>query len=287
LGVTNTYGVNSMDRLQQKSDLLIKLGALFGPLQRLVEVPGDYNEQERAEVIARYCAEWSELTARFSSFCRGQPGHYYAVEAHRFAAALMGVKTDVSTCRDLADVLPSRLRKARSAIDAVPVTGDSVILEAGSPFTAYCKIKDLCEADTTRDLAVVDAYMNDSFFHRFLHRVRSDASITLVTSDLRPGAGPRDRQRHYEFLDISRLFAQERDPAHYRLVLQPAGVLHDRWMRFDNKRLVSLGGSSKDAGDRQYFTVAALDATPANLLAFQAHLDSGTEYYGPSTPTHR
>ena len=148
-----------------------------GPLQRLAAAPAEYDEQERAEIIARYCDEYPRLYAAFDAFCRGHAGPHYMIEEKRFWGAV--------------------------------------------------------------------------------------------------------------FLDISRLFAQERDSLHYRLILHPAGALHDRWMRFDQKRLVSLGGSSKDAGDRQYFTVTSIEPTTDNLLVFQKHLDAGTEYYGPSTPTHQ
>ena len=50
-----------MNRLQEKYGLFSKLGALFGPLQRLVEHPEQYNEQERAQTIARFCDEYPKL----------------------------------------------------------------------------------------------------------------------------------------------------------------------------------------------------------------------------------
>ncbi len=43
-----------MDRLQEKYGLFLKLGALFGPLQHLIEHPDQYNEQEKTQTIARY-----------------------------------------------------------------------------------------------------------------------------------------------------------------------------------------------------------------------------------------
>ena len=65
------------------------LMALFGPLQRLVAHPEEYNEQESAEVIARYCAEWDHLNDEFRKFCNGQiREHKYAVQYSQFARAL-------------------------------------------------------------------------------------------------------------------------------------------------------------------------------------------------------
>ena len=80
-----------MDRLQQKNSLFIKLGALFGPLLKLVEHPDQYNYQERAETIARYSAEYNNLINEFNEFAQGQPGHYYRIEFNKFSAALHGV----------------------------------------------------------------------------------------------------------------------------------------------------------------------------------------------------
>lgn len=277
-----------MNRLETKSDLQFKLGSLFGPLLRIAERPAEYDQQEQSEAVARYCYEYPKFYKEMLTFCESQPGHSYQVEVNRMWNGLQGVMTDMCDQNaKLTEVVVDRMKMARAALDAIPVPRDSAILEAGSPFTAYCEIRDLCQADTTKELALVDAYMDDTVFHRFLRPVREDVAITLVTSDLRLGAGKKDQQRHAEFLDVSRLFAQERDPTHYRLVLQPAGLLHDRWMRFDGKRLINLGGSSKDAGDRQYFTIAFIDPTPDNLTAFQKHIDTGTEYYGPSTARHR
>ena len=80
-----------MDRLQQKNSLFIQLGALFGPLLRLVENPDQYNDQERSEIFARYFAEHSELINEFLKFTQGQPGHFYRLEYEKFHAALYGL----------------------------------------------------------------------------------------------------------------------------------------------------------------------------------------------------
>ena len=44
--------------------------------------------------------------------------------------------------------------------------------------------------------------------------------MTLVTSEPGPHAGKKDKQRWTEFLDLSRLYAQERGPDLYALVVQ-------------------------------------------------------------------
>lgn len=170
-------------------------------------------------------------------------------------------------------------------IDAVPIPRTSVILEAGSPFTAYCRLRALCEVDATKSLLWLDPYLGATVFYRYLSNVRPEVAITLVTSEPGPHAGGQDKRRWDELLDVSRLFAQERDTSLYRLVVQPN--LHDRWVVFDTKRIYALGGSAKDAGNQDDFTIAVVEASEPNLLRIKDQIDTGAEWYGPSTPVHK
>lgn len=274
-----------MGRLHQKNDLLVKLGRLFGPLQDLAEHPEAYDEQERAEALARYFAEYPELASEFESFSRGHPGHNYTIQYHKFFSALRGVQRDLLRNMDLAEVLPNKLATAIDAINAIPTPRSSAILDAGSPFTTYCFLKSLCEADAANEIVWIDPYLDMNVFHRFLLGVRSDVQVVLVTSQPGGNARPKDKTRWQQFLDISRLYAQEHGPKHYRLLVHPS--LHDRWLILDQKRFFTLGGSAKDAGNRSYFTVGHLDASPENLQAVQDHITCGVEYFGPGTLVHR
>ena len=246
------------DRLQQKYELVQKLGALFGPLQRLVEHPEQYNAQEKAETIARYCAEYPAVSTAFHAFSLGQPGHSYAIQNRHFVVALDHLVSRLAGGHELAKILPETLATARAAIEAIPIPPTSVILEAGDPFTAYGKLRELCEVDASISLTWLDPFLDASIFHRYLRDIRPDVPITLVTLEPDARAGNRDRQRWTAFLDVSRLYAAERGLAKYRLLV-PAR-LHERWVVFDEKRIYSLGGSAKDAADTNYFTIASVNA---------------------------
>ncbi len=276
-----------MDRLQQKNELFMKLGALLNPLQRLVEHPDGYDEQERAEILARYFVEWADLASQFGVFARGQEGHYYRIEDGQFFFAL-GQLADCKTYDNVAlrNLVDKAVETARNAICAIPIPKTSEILEARSPFTAFCKIKDLVEGDAAHELVWVDAYMDLNIFHRFVRGVAPGVAITLVTEAPRANASRRDQDRWTGFLDVSRLFGQERGASLYRLVVHGNGALHDRWLLLDGKRLFHLGGSAKDAADRSYFTVGRLDASLANISQIQAHVDGGKEYFGSTTTSH-
>jgi hypothetical protein len=274
-----------MDRLQQKHDMYVKLGMLFGPFKRIVEHPEQYDEQERAETQARYIAESKTLQVEFHNFCRSMPGQVYEGESSKFFKALYAVRRRIERGEPLEKIVREQLKIAQEAIDAVPIPRTSVILEAGSPFTAYCKLRELCEADATKSLLWLDPFVDISIFHRYLANARPPVPVVLVTSEPGPHASNRDRTRWNEFLDVSRLFAQERGVALYRLVVQPN--LHDRWVVFDNKRIYALGGSAKDAAARDYFTITSVEASPENLRRIQDHLTTGSEYFGPSAPMHQ
>lgn len=272
------------NRLQQKHDLFVKLGELFGPLKRMIDHPEQYDEQENAETVARYFAEYLCLIKEFQTFSLGQVGHNYAIQHHKFFYALDGVKNQLTHGSHLKDVVPAALATAYNAIDAIPVPRTSVILEAGSPFTAYCRLRELCEVDATSSLCWLDPYFDENIFPRYIANIRPSVPVTLVTCGPNTHSPKRDQARWTAFLDVSRLYAQERGPSLYRLVVQP--TLHDRWVIFDEKRIYVLGGSAKDAANRDDFTITGIEASAANFQSIQSHINTGTEFFGPSTPTH-
>jgi len=274
-----------MDRLQQKDSLLVKLGALFGPVQKLIEHPDKYDEQETAETLARFCAEFPSLDAEFAAFSKGQPEHLYIIQASQFSGALRGIVSQLSHDYPLAGVIAAAFSKAQAAIRAIPIPSTSVILEAGSPFSAYCRLHELCAVDAAVSLTWLDPYLDASIFRRYLYHVRPEVPIALVTTEPGVHAGNRNIQRWAEFLDVSRLFGQERGVASYRLLVH--ANLHDRWVVFDDKRIYNLGGSAKDAANHDYFTISAVEASTPNLQAIQTHISSGAEFFGPNTPIHR
>lgn len=195
------------DRLRQKSDLQFMLGRLFGPVLGLIEHPERYDKQEEAETLARYFAEIGPLQEEFRRFCSGQAGHNYAIEFHNFYNALDGVRSRlIGKTGTLEVIVRESLATAQGAIDAIPVPRMSVILEAGSPFTAYRRLRELCEADAIQGLSWLDPYIGASIFHRYLSGIRPNVPIILVVSEPGAHAGKSNQARWTEFLDVSRLY---------------------------------------------------------------------------------
>ena len=228
--------------------------------------------------------EYPKLQGEFRTFSKGQPGHDYIVQYLHFQAALSSIRDVLVDKSKFEDIVPSEFSKAQAAIDAIPIPPTSVILEAGSPFTAYCRLHELCEIDATISLVWLDPYLDASIFHRYLASVRPHVYVTLVACEPSPNANKRDKARWSEFLDLSRFYAQERGASAYRLIQQTS--LHDRWVVFDDKRIYNLGGSAKDAGSRDYFTITPIDPSDTNLRIIQKLTTSGIELFGPTTPVH-
>ena len=181
------------NRLQAKSDLLLKLGRLFGPLEKLVESPNDFDEQERAEVLARYFSEYPELLGAFCEFSLSQPGHNYLLECSKFQRSLELIASRVKQGDDLKEIINESLKMARDAVQTVPTSQSSTILEAGTPFTAYCRLRALCEADARYSITWFDPYFDPSIFHRYLQFVEETVLVTLVAAEPSPSAGRKNR----------------------------------------------------------------------------------------------
>jgi uncharacterized protein YukE len=275
----------SADRLRKKEGLDIQLVLLFGPILHLLFNPDAYDRQEAAETTARFFAEHERLKSDFSAFCTGQSGHSYSRQELRFRTALTDVAYLLRTEDDnivLREKVQINYFVARNAITDVPIPRKTMPFLAHTPYSTYRALRALCATEATHEVIWVDPYFDVSIFDRYIGDMSPTITVTLVTAVPRTTS---DR-RWTRFLDVSRLYGKERDSNHYRLIVHQDG-LHDRWVLFDRERLYSMGGSVKDAGDKQYFTLQRLDAAPESLGIIDSLIASGTEYFGPSTPKHK
>lgn len=276
---------NAVDRKKEQAELLIKLGEFLGPLRDLVNRPDQFDAHARARVFARAFVERDGLSGAVNQFVRGERGHFYVIQSNTFHDALNNLLGHVHRQEDdasLSKALKGLTPLMQSAILEVPVEGVSGILQANSPFTAYCRMKDI-SATALQVLIWTDRYFDFTIFHRYLREVRDSANITLVTLDPAKITQPKDRLRHNEFMDVSRLFAAERGPANYRLVAHPN--FHDRWLRCDGQ-IYALGGSVKDAGMKSDFAISHIEPTAENMKNVDDLVGAGTELFGPSNTTH-
>lgn len=269
-----------MKRKEQQAELIYKLGLLLRPIQELIDYPDQQTPQTRSRACAKFASDLTGYHQNVMSFTRSEPGHLYDFEWNAIHNCLSRFGRELNSKRDKTDQLREALEAARTEatrlILSIPTEVDTEILEAHSPFQAYCKLKVFCEA-IDQKIIWADPYMGAGLFHRYLNGLPDSVSVALVTKD-------RGNNTEYQsFLDISRIYANERGSSKYRLVVEATN--HDRWMRCDDQ-LYHLGGSAKDAGKRSDFTITKLESTPANLQKLDALIAAGTELFGPSTIAH-
>jgi hypothetical protein len=274
-----------MNRKRQQSELMFSLGQFFGPVLRVAEHPNDFDADEKARILARFFHDHDAFNQLLIKYCHsGESGHKYAIQ---FAQAQHQISLihQYSTYNNISEPELLKLvvevaQKVTDTIISIPVPVDSAIYEAQTPFSTYCFVKDICST-AHATIVWLDRYFDQTIFHRFLVDTPRSAQITLVTLPPASGMGKADAKRIADFMDISRLFAQERGTAGYRLVAN--SQFHDRWLQCDNK-LFTLGGSIKDLD--KPFTISRLDSNPDNQKHFDGAVVDGTELFGPSQPNH-
>jgi len=275
-----------MAKKDEQANLIRKLGAFLAPVEDLANRPDDFDAAARMKVLARIAGDRTAFGNQVASFMQESPGRPYSNHQNRFLNTLKEVVIEVQrdgiTPEEIRRLLDESVPIMQQALMEIPTDDVSGVLMADSPFTAYCRIQDMCRA-TFSTLIWTDRYFDKTIFHRYLSEVRPGASITLVTLDAAKVTQPKDKARHNEFMDISRLFAAERGPARYRLVSHPD--FHDRWLRCDGQ-LYALGGSVKDAGVKSDFAIGRIDPTMENMKKVDDLVAAGNELFGPANTTH-
>lgn len=272
-------------RLQQKADLLIATGHLIGPVLRALENPEQFEKDERTRIYARFFSDSDNYIQHLlRGFCiSGEPGHQYHPQYEKACEAVYQIRQAIhNEDIKILEIVCVRQQRIRDAITDIPVPIDSTIHEAFTPFSTFCIINDLL-ATSTGEIVWLDRYFSGTIFQRHLRNVPPGVPITLVTYPETKCTSPRDKKRYAEFMDMSRLFAQERGPSAYRLLSDDS--FHDRWLQCGEK-LFLLGDSIKELGTEKTFTISRLDSSPVNRQHFTDARARGTEIFGAHNTTH-
>ena len=266
-------------RKEQQAELLIRFGALIAPMEELVDYPDEQTAQTRAKGSAKFAHDCEEFVHLLRDFTRGEPGHNYTVEYSQIVGRLNLFTGQMVSFRDDTEKLRAELLDLQGTvignISAIPCELDSEILEAGSPFTAFERIRSICET-ARQQLIIVDPYMGQETVRRYFHGISEKVSVTVVTKH-------RDRDEFRDFLDVSRLFADERGQSRYRLMYHPD--LHDRYLKCD-ETVYHLGGSLKDAGRKSGYTVSKIMVASDGEAEVVELLGESREQFGPSKSSH-
>jgi len=272
-----------MGRKEEQAELLYKLGLLVKPLLGIVQDPENCDPSSRSRASAEFFADFPQFTIAVESFARGEAGHVYDRERTLIMRALNrlaeGAREHLDDPGTLAGIIEKEGSTVRAEILRIPTSVSSQVHEAYTRFATYCTIKDLCQTVNER-LVWVDGYMAGSLFYQYLRELPSHVKVLLVTW---PEAERKSPAAWRDFLEVSRLYARERGPANYRLVVTEG--CHDRWLRCDDQ-VYHLGSSVKDAAKKAPFTVSRLESTEDAFDAMETLLNRGEELFGPGNASH-
>ncbi len=276
-----------MGRKHEQAQLISELGMLCGPLLKIAENKEVYEKDERVRAVARFFDEKDKFMRSFSLFASSESGHKYFPQEVQLTIATNKVQTLAIKSPDDEDAFFIALQKFHpevlNIILSIPVTTESTIHQAQTPFSTYCFVKDLCST-AKKEIVWLDRYFDFKVFHRFFAEVNPNVLITLVTYPETKLTSARDKDRYTTFMDISRLFAQERGTKGYRLLVHEK--FHDRLLRCDNA-MFALGGSIKDLDQGITFTITKLDVTSENKKECDYPVQNGEEIYGTNHSIHR
>jgi hypothetical protein len=273
-----------MNRKSEQEALIFKLGLWMGPMLPLAENPGSCDPKEHRRIVARWLRERGEFLNAFERFTEGEPGCSYRAEYERGISHLAATGNWV--WQPGVDVFAYNVKKVHTdlldAIYSIPVDTESAIHDACTPFSTHCLVKNLCSTTRTR-ITWMDRYFDQTLFARYFVDTPQTTAITLVTYPPSKCTSGKDKQRHADFIGMSRLFATERGQAGYRLLFDDQ--FHDRYLQCDDE-MFHLGGSIKDLDNDKTFTISKLDSTPENQKQFDEAIAKGSEVFGPSQANH-
>ena len=84
-----------MDRKQQQSDLMMKLGALLSPVEEVSAFPERFDVQGRASMLAKYFAGQHPFTEMARLFCQSEVGHEYRLQYNRINQSLRNLARSI------------------------------------------------------------------------------------------------------------------------------------------------------------------------------------------------
>jgi hypothetical protein len=285
-GGDGSYNVGGMTRKRQQAELLFRLGQLVGPVLHVLENWDQYDSDDRERARARFFSDDGVMVDAVRKFVRAEPGHIYEAQAADIGQQLLSMRTLLASINyhharnDVLRLCREMVQRITDQVLSIPISIDSTIHEAHTPFSTYCFVTDLCSTVRTQ-IVWLDRYFDSTIFHRYFVDTPKNAQVTLVTWPASKVSGGKDKKRYDEFMDMSKLFAAERGPAGYRLVTLEN--FHDRWLRCDD-RLFTLGGSIKELA--KPFTISKLDSTADNIKQFNDAVTTGVEVFGPNQTTH-
>ncbi len=257
-----------MEFQTSQKDLVAMLGAFLVPLKSfsdtLCEIEGAFIDPTSIRQLQPIVVEFTSKAGKIHQFCEKYHYPTYYKEIIRPASritTLLGNQTlpskkikfdDFKTQFDDCLKLISEVMIATAQI-CVPSV--DINIKAGNPFTAYCFLSALLDS-TKSQLVIVDPYIDQSVFYRYLYRLAVEVSIIIAT-DKEKLSGSRLKS----FESVETLFSKE----YLNYQRKSYADLHDRYL-INEINAYSLGGSIKDAAKKTDFSVTQINEVRRNEL---------------------
>ena len=246
-----------------QQEIVAMTGAFLVPLNSFSESISTSEENEinltdlrQMQLIVR---EFLLKASCIEQFCTKYHYRVYYDEIRRPSnriAALLGNQTLSSKALEKSLLLAQLnlhiegISEVMMAIAQIVTPSVDVNVKATNAFSAYCFISTVIDATKT-ELILVDPYIDQNIFYRYLYRLPKEIKIKIITDqDKLKGV------RLSEFESIEDLFKSE----YPNYVRELRVALHDRYL-INEVSAFTLGGSIKDAAKKSDFSIVQLTDT--------------------------
>ena len=251
-----------------QKEIVAMIGAFLMPLksfsESLSEIGGELSDLSSVRQLQPIVSAFVSKAGEINQFCNKYHYPTYYKEIIRPASritTLLGNQTlpskklEVDEFRAQLDAHIELISEVMIATAQIVTPSVDINVKAGNPFTAYCFISSLMDS-TTSSLIVVDPYIDQSIFYRYLYRLLPEINIKIATDK-----GKLTGERLRSFESVETLFAAEY-PNYERKLFSD---LHDRYL-INETNAYSLGGSIKDAAKKSDFSIMQVTEDKRNEL---------------------
>lgn len=128
------------------------------------------------------------------------------------------------------------------------------MIPPASPFSASRRIRAILR-DAQQRIELFDPWLSAEVFYRYLPVISPGIVLTVVTEEVKANDSNKKSRERWEGVKAVAPMVEVEYP-HFRLLVVDS--FHDRWLRVDDTAY-HLGGSVKDAGTNDPYTISTLD----------------------------
>lgn len=249
-----------------QKEIVAMIGAFLVPLKEFSESLGAESEymagiRRIQPIVSGFVSSLGVL----NQFCENHHYQTYAAEVRRPATrifSLLGNQTlpsksiEVEQFKNQLDIHIEGISEVMIAVAQIIAPTIDINIRASNSFSAYCFLSSVMDSISST-IVIVDPYVDQSIFYRYLYRLPIATNIKIVTD-----GGNLTGQRLASFESVEVLFSSEYQ--NYQRVL--LSNLHDRYL-ITETNAYSLGGSIKDAAKNADYSITQISEEQYNEIS--------------------